>query len=139
MNSSYGILILSVFIAAVSQILLKKSALKKYTSVIWEYLNPYVIVGYGLMFGSTILTIIQQCTGHRMSGIYFCDDYEPHVSWGKGDKEKNYWKWIDYFGNSCVLYVGSGGKNEISKENNTDKNFNRSISLMSCGNMFSDF
>ena len=58
MNSSYGILILSVFIAAVSQILLKKSALKKYKSVIWEYLNPYVIVGYGLMFGSTILTII---------------------------------------------------------------------------------
>jgi len=52
------VLILSVFIAAVSQILLKKSALKEYKSAIYEYLNPYVIVGYGMMVISTILTII---------------------------------------------------------------------------------
>lgn len=52
------VLILSVFIAAVSQIILKKSALKEYKSVINEYLNPYVITGYGMMVVSTVLTII---------------------------------------------------------------------------------
>ena len=48
---------LSVFVASCSQILLKKSAEKKYSSIIKEYLNWRVIVGYGMMFGSTILTI----------------------------------------------------------------------------------
>ncbi len=50
-------LVLSVTIASFSQILLKKSAAKKYDNVIKEYLNPYVIIGYGMMVCSTILTI----------------------------------------------------------------------------------
>ena len=57
MISSYILLMLSVFVASCSQILLKKSAEKKYSSVIKEYLNWRVIVGYGMMFVSTILTI----------------------------------------------------------------------------------
>ena len=52
------ILILSVLIASFSQILLKESAEKTYSSVIREYLNPYVIFGYGMMFVSMFLTII---------------------------------------------------------------------------------
>ncbi len=52
------ILILSVFISSISQILLKKSATKEHGSLIKEYLNPYVITGYGLLVLSTILTII---------------------------------------------------------------------------------
>ena len=48
---------LSVVVASVSQVLLKKSALKKYDNVIKEYLNPYVIGGYGLLFGSMLLTV----------------------------------------------------------------------------------
>lgn len=52
------ILILSVLIASFSQILLKKSAEKTYPSVIREYLNLYVIFGYGMMFVSMFLTII---------------------------------------------------------------------------------
>ena len=52
------ILILSVAIASISQIILKKSTFKEYKSVIREYLNPYVIIGYGLMVVSTILTIL---------------------------------------------------------------------------------
>ncbi len=51
-------LLLSVTIASFSQILLKKSAAKKHESVIKEYLNPYVIIGYGMMVASTILTIL---------------------------------------------------------------------------------
>lgn len=52
------ILITSVFVATCSQILLKKSSDIKYDSIIREYLNWRVIVGYGMMFVSTILTII---------------------------------------------------------------------------------
>lgn len=58
MNTHLIILILSVLIASFSQILLKKSAGKTYGSVIREYLNLYVICGYGLMFLSMFLTII---------------------------------------------------------------------------------
>ena len=48
---------LSVAVASVSQVLLKKSALKVYDNVIREYLNPYVIGGYGLLFCSMLLTV----------------------------------------------------------------------------------
>ena len=47
----------SVSIASVSQILLKKSAMKTYANVVREYVNPYVIGGYGLLFASMLLTI----------------------------------------------------------------------------------
>lgn len=51
------LLVLSVVVAAFSQILLKKSADKAYPSVIREYLNFYVIFGYGMMVISTLLTV----------------------------------------------------------------------------------
>ena len=47
----------AVVISAFSQILLKKSAQKTYSSAIREYLNVYVICGYGLMFVSMLLPI----------------------------------------------------------------------------------
>ncbi len=50
--------ILSVTVASLSQILLKKSALKQHDSFLKEYLNPYVIIGYGMLFGSMLLTIL---------------------------------------------------------------------------------
>lgn len=49
--------ILSVAISSFAQILLKKSASHKYNSFIKEYLNPYVIIGYLLIFLCTFLTI----------------------------------------------------------------------------------
>lgn len=49
--------ILSVLIASFSQMLLKKSANIRYNNHIEEYLNPYVIFGYILMFLCTFLTI----------------------------------------------------------------------------------
>lgn len=58
MNKYIIFLLLSVIISSTSQILLKKSALKQYKSFIYEYLNPYVIVGYGMMIISTITTIL---------------------------------------------------------------------------------
>lgn len=57
MNKYIIILLFSVFIASISQIVLKKSANKKHQTLMKEYLNIQVIVGYGLLFISTILTI----------------------------------------------------------------------------------
>ena len=48
----------AVIVSAFSQILLKKSAKKTYSSVIREYLNPYVIIGYGMMMLTTVLTVL---------------------------------------------------------------------------------
>jgi len=52
-----GIFIFSVCISSVSQIMLKKSALKQYDSRIKEYLNPLVIIAYGIFFISSLVTM----------------------------------------------------------------------------------
>lgn len=52
------LLILAVLVSSISQIILKKSASKKYNSILKEYLNPYVIIGYGLMVVSTVLVVL---------------------------------------------------------------------------------
>ena len=57
MNRYMAFLLLSVAVAAFSQILLKKSAQKTYPNVIREYLNPYVVIGYSMMVVSTLLTV----------------------------------------------------------------------------------
>ena len=53
-----GLLLLGVFIGAVSQVILKKAALKKYNSSIQEYLNPLVIIAYAMFVGTTFLSIL---------------------------------------------------------------------------------
>ena len=59
MGNNYLLLaIFSVLIASVSQVFLKLGAEKKYTTKIREYLNPYVITGYGMLFLSMLLTIV---------------------------------------------------------------------------------
>ena len=47
----------STSISAVSQVLLKVSARKKYASIWLEYMNPFVIIAYGLYFITTILSV----------------------------------------------------------------------------------
>ncbi len=55
----YVILYLSsVFIAAISQVLLKKEAMKPHKSVIQEYLNPLVVIAYTFFLGTTILSML---------------------------------------------------------------------------------
>ena len=59
MNTNYFLLALgSVCIASVSQIILKMGAGKEYGVKIQEYLNFYVITGYGMLFISMLLTIV---------------------------------------------------------------------------------
>ena len=47
--------ILAVVVSTSSQLLLKLSVTKVHSSHITEYLNPYVIIGYGMMFLSLLL------------------------------------------------------------------------------------
>ena len=52
------VLLCGVFISAISQVMLKKSAMKNYDSPIKEYMNPLVIFAYVLFVGTTFLSII---------------------------------------------------------------------------------
>lgn len=59
MNNMFLLIALfSVIIASFSQVMLKLGAGKAYNSKIREYLNFYVIIGYGMLFLSMILTIV---------------------------------------------------------------------------------
>lgn len=51
------VMLFSVLIASISQVLLKKSTLKSHDSVVREYINLYVISGYGLLMVSMLLTV----------------------------------------------------------------------------------
>ena len=53
-----GIMLVGVLISSVSQILLKISAGKTYPSKLREYLNPHVIIGYGMFFGCTLISML---------------------------------------------------------------------------------
>ena len=52
------IAVFSGILSAFAQVLLKKSSEGTYESRISEYLNPYVIVGYGITFLCMILMIL---------------------------------------------------------------------------------
>lgn len=58
----YIIVILSVFAAACAQMLLKQGARKEYASWWRQYVNPWVIGGYVILFGSLLINIF--CLGH---------------------------------------------------------------------------
>ena len=86
---------LGVFISAISQVLLKKAAMKKYESVILEYLNFRVVFAYTLFFVSTFLSIyaykvvplsmgpIIEATGYIYVTIFGVVIFKEKVSWLK--------------------------------------------------------
>ena len=47
-----------VFLSSVSQIILKKEAMREHDSFLKQYLNPSVILGYGIIFGCTVFTLL---------------------------------------------------------------------------------
>ena len=56
------LVIVSVLAAAGAQMLLKQGARKDYSSFLRQYLNPWVISGYGIMGASLLLNIF--CLSH---------------------------------------------------------------------------
>ena len=59
----YILFILSVFAAACAQMLLKKGASMRYASLIRQYLNVWVMCGYGIMFASMVVNIYAMSKG----------------------------------------------------------------------------
>ena len=53
-----GVNLFGVFISAISQVMLKKSAMQDHDSAIKEYLNPLVVFAYVMFVGSTLLSVI---------------------------------------------------------------------------------
>ncbi|MDO4183583.1 MAG: SMR family transporter [Coriobacteriia bacterium] len=53
-----GLSLLGVFISSISQVMLKKSALKQHDTVAKEYLNPAVIGAYVLFVAATLLSVL---------------------------------------------------------------------------------
>ena len=65
----YLIVILSVFAAACAQMLLKQGARQHYTSFVRQYLNAWVIGGYGIMFLSLALNIYAMSQGVQVKEV----------------------------------------------------------------------
>lgn len=57
MSISYLLAFLSVFVASVSQILLKQSAQMEHKNVILKFLNWRVILSYALLLGTTVINV----------------------------------------------------------------------------------
>lgn len=62
-NPYIFLILLSTIIASVSQILLKRSAQSHHASFVGEYLNPYVIGGYGLLVITTLINVYAYSKG----------------------------------------------------------------------------
>ncbi|MBP3784342.1 MAG: multidrug ABC transporter [Butyrivibrio sp.] len=57
-NAYFFLALLSLLIASTSQVLLKMGAQREYSSFLREYLNPFVIGGYGLLMVSMVIAIV---------------------------------------------------------------------------------
>lgn len=53
-----GVLLAGTFISSVSQVLLKKAALKEHANPLMEYLDPLVIIAYVMFVGTTFMSVI---------------------------------------------------------------------------------
>lgn len=102
----YLLVILSVLAAAGAQMLLKQGAKNEYDSFWREYLNPWVIGGYGIMAASLLFNIF--CMGHgvRVKEVSIIESlsylFVPILSW-LFFKERITWRKASAIG---VIMVG---------------------------------
>ena len=89
------LVILSVLAAAGAQILLKQGARKDYSSFWRQYLNPWVIGGYGIMGMSLLLNIFCMSQGVQVKEVSIIESlsylFVPLLSW-LFFKEKITWR-----------------------------------------------
>ena len=69
MNLFYLIIIIGIFASSCSQLLLKKSAIKKHRSLIAEYINWRVIFAYTIFLGSMFVNILGYKNGVQVKDI----------------------------------------------------------------------
>lgn len=81
----YILVIISVLAAAGAQMLLKEGAKKQYPTFIRQYLNPWVVGGYGIMGCSLLLNIFCLSYGVQVKEISIieslCYLFVPVLSW----------------------------------------------------------
>lgn len=79
------LVILAVFAAAGAQMLLKQGAKKKYPSFWRQYINPWVIGGYGIMGASMLLNIFCLSRGVQVKEVSIIESlsylFVPCLSW----------------------------------------------------------
>ena len=111
-NPYLAAMFLSVTVASFSQILLKKSAMKTYESPIREYLNIWVISGYGLLVCSMLISLwayggveYKNRTCDRVLGQCVSTASELWLFQRETDEEKNSGHCV-YYGRHCgVLFL----------------------------------
>jgi drug/metabolite transporter (DMT)-like permease len=91
----YLLVIVSVLSAAGAQMLLKQGAKKNYPTFIRQYLNPWVVGGYGIMGCSLLLNIFCLSHGIQVKEISIIESlsylFVPVLSW-LFFREKITWK-----------------------------------------------
>ena len=79
------IALLSVFTASCSQMLLKQAARKPHTSWWRQYLNAWVICGYGILFMTMVLNIWCMHNGLQLKQLSVIEStsylFVPALSW----------------------------------------------------------
>lgn len=65
----YTIVILSVFLAACAQMLLKQGARQQYATWWRQYMNGWVIGGYVIMFGTMVINIFAMSRGVQVKEV----------------------------------------------------------------------
>ena len=65
----YAIVILSVFLAACAQMLLKQGARQQYETWWRQYINGWVIGGYAIMLGTMLMNIYAMSSGVRVQEV----------------------------------------------------------------------
>lgn len=102
----YLLVILSVLSAAGAQMLLKQGAKKQYPTLIRQYLNPWVMWGYGVMGASLLLNIFCMSHGVQVKEVSIIESlsylFVPVLSW-LVFKERITWKKA---GAIAVIMVG---------------------------------
>ncbi len=89
------LVMLSVFCAAVAQMMLKQGARKEYSSFIKQYLNFWVMGGYAIMGGTLLLNIFCMSRGVQVKEVSIIESlsylFVPCLSWALF-KEKITWR-----------------------------------------------
>ena len=101
--------LLGVFLSSVSQVMLKRAAMRKYSSVVQEYLNPLVIFAYGIFFSTTLLGILAY-KGMPVSlgpvlettAYFYITVFGVVIFKEKLNSKKNFGIMYDCYGNCCI-------------------------------------
>ena len=81
----YIVVIGAVLACAFAQMLLKRAAREGYTPFWRQYINPWVIAGYGIMFGAMVVNIACMHHGVQLKELSIIESlsylFVPALSW----------------------------------------------------------